>query len=309
MKKILLGIILLVLALIIIYGVTSYVSPETIYKAGIAAECRQAGLTEKSIKAAGHEVSYLEGGQGETVLLIHGFTADKSNWTRMARYLTPSYHVVAIDMPGFGKTGMQTDQSYDISSQAERIQLIADALKLDKFHIAGNSMGGCISAKYAEIHPEQLLSLGLYGTGCVCSAEKSELHQLWEKGRNPFKIKTYEDYEGLLNMAFVKAPFMPASIKRYIFKKQQTRQAGYDRIMEDLRADWYCMDKESDNRQTDTFIIWGDKDRFCHVSSVEILEKKFPKHQSIILKDCGHIPMFERPKDTADHYLNFLKSL
>ena len=309
MKKISIGIVLLVLTLIIIYAVISYVSPETIYKAGIAAECRQAGLTEKSITAAGHEVSYLEGGQGETVLLVHGYTADKSNWTRLARYLTPGYHVVAIDVPGFGKTGMQANQNYDIASQAERIQLIADALKLDKFHIAGNSMGGCISARYAATHPERLLSLGLYGTGCVCSAEKSELYELWEKGVNPFEIKTYDDYERLLDFAFVSTPFMPASIKRYMFEKQQSRQAGYDRIMEDMKADWYCMDKEPGEQQTNTFIIWGDQDRLCDVSSVKILEKKFPRHQSIILKDCGHVPMFERPKDTADHYLSFLQSL
>jgi pimeloyl-ACP methyl ester carboxylesterase len=58
-----------------------------------------------------------------------------------------------------------------------------------------------------------------------------------------------------------------------------------------------------------TLILWGDRDNLLHVSAVPILEKAIRNHQTVIMKDCGHVPMLERPQETADHYLNFLRGL
>ncbi len=309
MKKIMMTLGLLVLALILIFVTLIYVSPGTIYNAGVAGECRKAKLSEKTIEAAGHTLSYLEGGEGETLILVHGYTADKYNWPRLARYLTTKYHVIAIDVPGFGRTSMHENQSYDIATQAERLNEIFNALQLKKFHLAGNSMGGCISAKYAFNHPDRLLSLGLVNSGCICNAEKSKMEEMFEKGENPFDINTYEDYEKMLEMVFVKAPVMPTFIKRYMFENINAHQATNKKILEDMKANWYCIDKESGKIQVNTFIIWGDQDNFCHVSSVKILEDKFPNHHSVILQNCGHAPMFERPEEMAAHYLKFLENL
>jgi pimeloyl-ACP methyl ester carboxylesterase len=55
------------------------------------------------------------------------------------------------------------------------------------------------------------------------------------------------------------------------------------------------------------FVIWGDKDRLLHVSSVEIYQKELPQAETVILKDCGHLPMLERPEESAMHYSEFLK--
>ena len=59
--------------------------------------------------------------------------------------------------------------------------------------------------------------------------------------------------------------------------------------------------------QAPTLILWGDKDKLLHVSCVPILEMGIKHHQTVIMKNCGHAPMLERPKETADHYLRFLR--
>src|SRR5208283_5545077 len=60
------------------------------------------GLQEKSLRVNDHEIVYLEGGQGEPILMVHGFAGNKDNWTGFAKFITPLYHVVALDLPGFG---------------------------------------------------------------------------------------------------------------------------------------------------------------------------------------------------------------
>ncbi len=60
--------------------------------------------------------------------------------------------------------------------------------------------------------------------------------------------------------------------------------------------------------QAPALIIWGGHDRIIDISSVPILEKGLKNHQTVILKDTGHIPMTEKPAETAAAYINFLKN-
>ena len=61
--------------------------------------------------------------------------------------------------------------------------------------------------------------------------------------------------------------------------------------------------------KTPTLILWGDTDRVLDVSGAAILEKGIKNSQKIIMKDCGHVPMIERPEETAKYYISFLKNI
>ena len=67
-----------------------------------------AGLEQKSIEVGKLHIEYLEGGKGEVLLLLHGFGGNKDNWTRVAKYLTPHFKVIAPDLPGFGESSSDT---------------------------------------------------------------------------------------------------------------------------------------------------------------------------------------------------------
>jgi pimeloyl-ACP methyl ester carboxylesterase len=55
-----------------------------------------------------------------------------------------------------------------------------------------------------------------------------------------------------------------------------------------------------------TLILWGDTDRVLSVSSARVLQKGIENSKVIIMKDCGHMPMIERPEETARYYLEFI---
>ncbi len=54
-------------------------------------------------------------------------------------------------------------------------------------------------------------------------------------------------------------------------------------------------------------IVWGDSGKVIHVSSVEIFKKNIKNSQAAIVKECGHVPMMEKPQETNSIYHDFLK--
>lgn len=117
----------------------------SLYEAGISWERFRAGLSEKSADIKELHFSYLDGGSGETVLMVHGFGSNKDSWDRFARHLTGKFRIVALDLPGHGDSTSRLELSYDIPSQARRLELFAVKLGLERFHIFGSSMGGAVA--------------------------------------------------------------------------------------------------------------------------------------------------------------------
>ena len=140
MKRFLLGLVLL---LAVAAGVLYFV-PATLLASVRTVERGLAGLSEHSVQVDNLEIAYLEGGseKNPTLLLIHGFGADKDNWLRFARPLTERYHVVALDLPGFGDSSKPQQASYDVGTQAERVANFAAAIGVRRLHLAGNPWAG-----------------------------------------------------------------------------------------------------------------------------------------------------------------------
>ncbi len=118
-----------------------------------------AGLVTKEVQVDDHQIAYLEGGKGQTILLLHGFAGNKYLWTRFARYLTDDYHVVIPDIAGFGESSQIPKETYDAKTQVKRIDRFIRALKIERFHLAGNSMGGLLAAMYGATFPEKVITL------------------------------------------------------------------------------------------------------------------------------------------------------
>ncbi|MEW6185665.1 MAG: alpha/beta fold hydrolase, partial [Thermodesulfobacteriota bacterium] len=122
---------------------------ETVAGIFIDYERSLAGLEVKRVWIPGVQISYLEGGAGETLLLIHGSGDDKDSWTPVAKYLTGRYRVIAPDLPGFGESDRLEKGGYKAQDQVKHLQAFTRTLGLTAFHLGGHSLGGKISAAYA----------------------------------------------------------------------------------------------------------------------------------------------------------------
>jgi pimeloyl-ACP methyl ester carboxylesterase len=271
----------------------------------VRAERSAAGLEHHDIDVGGDRVEYLDGGHGEPLVLLHGFGADKDNWTRVARYLTPRFRVIAPDLPGFGDSTRNPSARYASADQVDRVHAFVHALGLESFHLGGNSMGGGIAGNYAAKYPADVKSLWLVAPGGIATAEKSELVRKVEAGENPLLIRTTDDYERLLDFVFVEKPFVPQPIVRYLTERAIANREFNAKVFRDLRENPAPLEPALKGLPVRTLVLWGDHDRLVDVSGAKILGAILPNATVVVLPNVGHVPMIEKPEASARAFLEF----
>jgi len=304
--------ILLIAALTIISAVVVvyFAFPDAAFKLLLKAERSSAGLEQHSLKVDGLHIEYLEGGQGDVILLLHGFGANKDNWTRIGKHFTPHYRVIAPDLPGFGESSRQPDADYTIAAQADRVNAFVRAMGIKSFHLGGSSMGGNIAGVYAAQHPENVISLWLVAPGGVASADPSEMIKELEAGKsNPLVAESVEDYNRLLDFVFVKKPFIPGPMLNQLAEDAIRNRPLNQKIFKQISAVTKTSGLESalNGSAVPTLIVWGASDRVLHYSGAKILASVMPRAQVAIMEGVGHLPMIEKPEETAERYISFLR--
>jgi len=267
----------------------------------------RAGMKEKSLDVDDLHLSYLDGGSGGNILMLHGFGSNKDSWNRFARHLTNKFRVVAVDLPGHGDSTSSLDNTYDVQSQARRLALFVDKLGMQRFHIIGSSMGGAIAIHYTHLHPDRVMTMGLISSGGVMSPKPSEYMQKLEKGENPLLVRSRDDFDNMLKFVMVETPYIPWFIKNVVYEEYMERKAINERIFKDIATEEMVNMAFLPEIYIPVFILWGKQDRVLDVSSVGVFEERLPDTYSVILDDTGHAPMVEAPEASADHYLHFLK--
>ena len=305
-KKIILG--TLAVVVVILAAMIYFIAPSYLYNKTMDGLRKDAGLAVKSASIPDFNIVYLEGGTGDTIMMIHGFGGSKDNWPMFAKYFTPNYRVIIPDLPGFGDSSKPGNAKYNIRSQVERLNLLAGELKLTKFHIVGNSMGGSIAGTYAVTYPERVKTLALFDSGGVNAPVKTELSLLLEKGINALAVKNVEDFDKLMAINFYKPFPIPAFIKKYLAKETAKAAPLNEKIFKEItNTDFYALEGKLDMIKAPTLIVWGDSDKVLDISSMPIFEKKIKNTKSATIKECGHLPMMEKPQETAAVYKDFLK--
>jgi pimeloyl-ACP methyl ester carboxylesterase len=286
-----------------------YLFPQTSFDLVIKAERAAGGLVPGNIQVNGLRFAYLEGGQGESLVLLHGFGANKDNWTRIGKYLTPHFRVIAPDLTGFGESSPAPDDDYTIRTQVERVRALVRALGIPSFHLGGSSMGGSIAGAYALLYPQEVKSLFLMAPGGVVSAAPSEMYRRLMKGEpNPLVAANMEDYERLLDFVFFERPFIPPPIKAVLMQEAIDHRPLNIKIFEQLirPENIEPLEERLNSLTVPTLIVWGAHDRVLHVSGARILGGVIPNAKTVVMDEAGHLPMIESPRETAQLYLNFL---
>jgi len=285
-----------------------HLAPEQALHVALSAERSRSGLERKQIDLAdGQHWIYLEGGQGEPLLLLHGFGADKDNFTRVARFLTSHYRVIVPDLIGFGESAHLANADYSPSAQAERVRALVKALGVSTVHIGGSSMGGQIAMTYAASHPTEVKSLWLLDPAGVWSAPPSELQRVMrETGRNPLMARSEDEFATVVSFVMTDPPFMPRPLLNVLARERIRNFDLETRIFRQVRSD--SIETRIAGMNTRTLIVWGEKDRAINVAGADILHKLLPNSQIITLPDIGHLPMLEQPRKSAEGYLAFRQS-
>lgn len=282
---------------------------DAVFNAMMGAERSLAGLEEARVTVDDIDWVYLKNDwqpQRETVVLLHGYTGNKDNWTRFAGELASAYNLVVPDLPGHGDTTHTMDIAYDIDTQARRVASLMAALGIEKYHLAGNSMGGAISVRTAWLAPAHVASVGLFNAAGA-KAQDSEFDAEIKRGVNPLVVREPEDFDRVIAWATADPPFIPWPVSRVMGRQGAERAALHDKIFTDLRRD-------DGNDQTRilpevvarTLVLWGDQDRLLHVANADVFVTRMPLARKVVMPGIGHAPMLEAPAESAEIYRQFL---
>ena len=277
--------------------------------AAYSMERARAGLVRKEIALPdGTHIVYLEGGGGAPLVLVHGFGADKDNFTRVARWLTPHYRVIVPDLVGFGESSHRADVDYHYAAQAQRLHDFTQTLGLARFDLGGNSMGGGIAMSLAAQHPQEVASLWLLDCAGIAAAPPSELARIvTTTGTNPLIITKESDFPAFIHFVMSDPPYIPGSVMDVMARERMANEPLEQKVFVQIATD--SVDAAVKGLATPTLIVWGDEDRALSVGTVPVLKTLLPNAQAIVMSHVGHAPMIERPRQSADDYLRFREQI
>ncbi len=298
---------LILAALACLIPATWYGLPKLLHPHLIEFNRRHAGLQEHQLALGKHRIHYLEGGHGETVVLLHGLFGEKDHWVDFARQLTPHYRVIIPDLPGFGASSRHEDEPYDYASQTRRLGALLDSLGLRRVHLAGSSMGGTLAALLALEQPKRVASVAFIGAPHgIRSPLPSDMDRAIEAGRAPLVTHDVQAFRQMMDLVFARRPFLPYPILQAAQAQALERARSNQRIWAEQLRDRHLLHDRITSLQVPLLALWGDQDRVFHASGADALHVLLPQAEVELLRWLGHLPMMEAPAKTARRYMLFL---
>lgn len=286
--------------------------PRPVASALIALNTASAGLEHKTVSTNHGEINYLEGGTGETLLLIHGIYARKEHWVELARDLVADYRVIALDLPGFGDNALRADESYLIGQQAEALGHVMDALGIAQAHIAANSMGAYVTAVMIAQDPTRAESFAFIGSPLgVPTPTPSDMDIARAQGHTPLVVQTREDFVARNAWLAPTIPYVPAPILS-TWMQDEVAQGDHNVVVWDVvhhRSTAPSVLELAPSLTIPAFVLWCQQDRIFHVSGAPVLADALPDADVVVLDGCGHVPMLDQPSQVAKIYRAFLAGL
>jgi pimeloyl-ACP methyl ester carboxylesterase len=257
-------------------------------------------VQEDYFDSHGVKIHYTVEGQGEPVLLIHGFTADIIlNWRApgIVKALARNYRVIALDNRGHGKSEKPHDPKKYGTEMVEDAVRLLDHLKIKKAHVVGYSMGAIITAKLLVVHPDRLLSATLGGHGGIKEGENvSYLESL---------AKAFEEGKGAEAMFSFLAPKQkptPEQVAMVTLLLGANDSKALAAVLRGLNEFQVPLAKLKDNR-VPTLALIGENDSLK--KSVDELEGKMANLEVVVLKGADHMTAMARPEflDSLQEFL------
>lgn len=129
--------------------------------------------TENNILLNGKPVFYSMEGQGQPVVLVHGFAEDGTVWEYQTAYLKNRFQLIIPDLPGSGRSPVN-DVPWSMEYFADCICQILDKENITTASMIGHSMGGYITLAFAEKYPDRLTSFGLFHSTAYADSEEKK---------------------------------------------------------------------------------------------------------------------------------------
>jgi len=267
----------------------------------------------------GERVAYLDEGQGEVILLLHGMAGSSQTWRSVMGPLSRKYRVVAPDLLGHGNSA-KPRSDYSLGAFAVFLRDLLDELGVAQATIVGHSLGGGVAMQFVYQHPDYCQRLILIGSGGLGPDVGWILRLLSAPGAElilpiiapPPVLSVGEQVRSWFTKRGIGSPRGAEMWSAYrSLADADTRQA----FLRTLRSvvDYRGQAVSALNRlhvraDMPTMAIWGDSDAVIPVDHAYAVQETRPDVRLEVLPGVGHFPQVECPMVVVDLIEDFISS-
>lgn len=239
---------------------------------------------DKNIIINNLKINYIDQGEGKTIVLFHGWGANKEAFTPIINKLSSYMRVVALDFPGFGKSD-EPEDIWDVDVYASFMKSFIKEADCEGAIWLGHSFGGRVIIKLfekMEVKPSRIVLVDSAG--------------IKPKRGLDYYIKVYS-YK--LGKKILKMPI----INKTGLYERLVKNAGssdYKVLSDNMRATMTRVVNEDlrsylPQINVPTLLIWGDKDTATPIGDAKIMDSLLPDSGIVVLEGAGHFSYLDYP--------------
>ena len=244
----------------------------------------------------GVELAYSIEGQGDALLLLHGWGCDRNIWQATIELLRDHFMVVAVDFAGFGKS-QEPNEVWGVEEYTCSIEALVKELGIVSPTLVGHSFGGRVSILYASRNEVARVVL--------TDAAGVKPRRSWNYYR---KVYTYKLLKHTL-------PILIGEKKAQMLLEQRRKASAssdYNRATATMRAILSkCVNEDlcayMPKIKAPVLLFWGDKDTATPISDAHVMERLIPDAGLVVAQGAGHFAMLEQTELWRASLMSFLK--
>ena len=286
-----------------------FLTPRIWVRAFLFVGHRFAGLSSQIVRIDGLHWHFLRGGRGPTILMLHGFGADANCWIRLAPLLRSRFTMLIPDLPGFGKSEPPDGIAFDIDSQRARLVSFLNAVGIDDCIVVGNSMGGYLATALAAAEPARVSALWLLAPLGVTAVEPGWALREIDKGDLEYlQVESVQQLrDRIVPNMFARPPWIPGPLAKELVDIAGPLREHGPRMLEQVRRQSEPLESIARRVEQDVLIQWGEDDRVVNPEGLAVLGQSFRSATCALTANCGHLPMLEKPRESARLFFGFLR--
>lgn len=251
---------------------------------------------ESSFVYNGVELAYMVEGEGDAIILLHGWGCDKSIWRKTSDFLSSYFKVVAVDFAGFGSS-QEPLSVWGVEEYTRSLEALVAELGIEQPTLVGHSFGGRVSILYASRNAVK--GVVLTDAAGVKPRRSFDYYR---------KVYTYK----LLKIAL---PLLIGDKKAQMLLDERRAKSGssdYNRATPMMRAILSkCVNEDLCHVMplitAPTLLFWGDKDTATPISDAHLMERLIPNAGLVVAEGAGHFAFLEQPELWFAALKSFLK--
>jgi pimeloyl-ACP methyl ester carboxylesterase len=264
----------------------------------------------------GIKLYYEDVGQGVPMIFVHEFAGEAASWAPQVRFFARRYRTIAYNARGYPPSDVPEDPAaYSQTQAAEDIRGMLDALKIQKAHVVGLSMGGYATLHFGLMYPERALSLVVAGAGYGSKADEREGFRrdsasIVEKFEREGMEKVADTYAiGPTRVQFRDKDPMGWQEFYELLKKQSAKgHALTMRGVQMQRPSVYELTDRMAKLDVPTLIMTGDEDEPCLDPGIH-MKRTIPTSGLVVIPKAGHTINLEEPDAFNRAVLDFVTAV